>query len=541
MMDFDLPVILADAPQPEFGDASMCRKWLKTLPLTNIHGLHGELRQQLELLSHFALPALERLKILEQLRETVSYLAGELGKKYQNRPLPFSSLEQTAWNNEQAMWFVFGNIYLQCLQAAQKGDTEVSPFIALISQRVISSINSRILGFAHAYRTVPAGLWRQLHDLYRYAEAKAVAAKRIKDALSHDDGTNSCEASYAKVLLLGLADPQQLTSRQILQLDRWLDRWTSRVKISRNQPPTPSLPLVSVDLAGEGGAVIFTGQIMSERRFVDTERLALSLRKRIKFLSTGGNPAEVGLGDECIQPACEVLLGSLYKRWCEVPLERSSPRGRSGNSVQLCFAFPAIYFFLSDASPFKQPGETLDIAPEILEDMRMFGRVTQRTEKLLFSRLGFNLENWNSLDQSAGGFRLSRSGAGERISQNQLIAVRSSDNLPFNLAVVRWLMVGNEAGDLSIGTRVLPGLPTVLAARPLTLNPSDMGLFVPAFRLSAVPEQHEPASLVLPIGWFQPGKRLQIYSSQTETYKLITLLEKGSNFERVTFVSEPMY
>lgn len=542
MMDFDVPAILADAPRPEFIDASACRQWLKALPLTNIQGLHGELRQQLELLSHFALPALERLKILEQLRETVAFLASELGKKYRNKSMPLSSLEQTAWNNEQALWINFGNIYLQCLQATEKGDTEVSPFIALITQRVISSNISRMLGFAHAYRLVPSELWRQLHLLYRHAETKAVAAKRIKDALNHEDGTNSCEASYTKALLLGLADPQQLTSRQILQIDRWLDRWTARVKVSKTQPPTPSLPLVSVDLAGDGGAVIFTGQIMSERRFVDTERLALSLKKRIKFLGSGGNPAEVGLGDECIQPACEALLGSLYKRWCEVPLERSSPRGSSGKSVQLCFAFPAIYFFLGDASPFRQPGETLDIAPEIMEDMHMFGRVTQRTEKLLLSRLGFTLENWNSLDQSAGGFRLSRSGPGERISQNQLIALRSSDSEPFSLAVVRWLMVGNDTGgDLCIGTRVLPGLPTTLAARQVTLNPSDMGLFVPAFQLSAVPEQQEPASLVLPIGWYQPGKRVQVYTSQTETVKLVALLEKGSNFERVTFVNEPMY
>ncbi len=541
MMGFDLPAIQADAPRPEFSDASACRKWLKTLPLTNIQGLHGELRQQLELLSHFALPALERLKILEQLRETVAYLAGELGKKYCNKAIPLSPLEQTTWNNEQALWLDFGKLYLQCLEAAQKGDAGVSPFTALITQRAASTLIARMLGFAHAYRPVPAGEWRQLHLLYHHAETQGIAAKRIKDALNHEDGTNSCEASYAKALLLGLADPQQLTSRQILQLDRWLDRWTARTKLVKNQPPTPSLPLVCVDLAGESGAMIFTGNIMSEQRFVDTERLALSLRKRIKFLTTGGNPAEVGLGDECVQPACETLLSALYKRWCEIPPKRSSPRDSGGSNAQLCFAFPAIYFFLNDASPFKQPGETLDVAPEIMEDMRMFGRVTPRTEKLLFARLGFALENWDSLDQSTGGFRLSRSGTGERISQNQLVALRSSDSAPFNLAVVRWLMMDNDAGNLSIGARLLPGSPTVLAARPMTLNPSDMGLFVPAFQLSAVPEQEEPASLVLPIGWYQLGKRVQIYSSQTETVKLTGLLEKGANFERVTFVSEPMY
>ena len=73
-----------------------------------------------------------------------------------------------------------------------------------------------------------------------------------------------------------------------------------------------------------------------------------------------------------------------------------------------------------------------------------------------------------------------------------------------------------------------------MAARQVTLNPADMGLFVPAFQLSGVPELQEPDSLVLPIGWYQPGKRVQIYTSLTETVKLTALLEKGANFERVT-------
>jgi hypothetical protein len=539
-INFDLPAIQANAPHPEFSDASACRKWLKTLPLTNIQALHEELRQQLELLGHFSLPALERLKILEQLRETVAYLASELGKKYYNKSMPFSSLEQAAWNNTQTLWLDFCRNYLQCLQAAHNNDAEVIPFAALITQRAMSCITSQILGFGHAYRLVPASMWRQMHLLYRHAEACGVAAKRIKDALNHEDGTNSCEASYAKALLLEQAGLQQLTSRQILQLDRWLDRWSARASVVKDQPPTPALPLVSVDLDGESGPVIFSGKIAGEQRFVDTERLALSLRKRIKFLKSGGNPAEIGLGDECIQPSCETLLAALYKRWCEVPPARVSPRNSSGNSVQLCFTFPAIYFFLGNASPFKQPGQTLDVAPEIMEDMRMFGRVTQRTEKLLFARLGFTLENWDALDQSDAGFRLSRSSAGERVSQNQLVALRGSDRAPFSLAVVRWLVVDNDAGGLSIGTRVLPGLPMPMAARQVTLNPADMGLFAPAFQLSAVPELHEPDSLVLPIGWYQPGKRVQIYTSLTETVKLTSLLEKGANFERVTYTGEPM-
>jgi len=540
MLNLDLPTIDPAAPRPEFSDATSCKQWLKELPLTNVQTTHNELKQQLELLSHSPFAALERLKILEQLRETVAYIAGELGKRYRNKPLPFTTLEHTAWNNVESLWQILAANYRLCLQANIDGNAEVAAFTALITQRAMSCLVVQMLEYGHAFRFVPASLWRQLHVLYAFAEEREVAAKRIKDSMNREDGSDSCEGVYAKALLLSLADPQQLSSRQLLQLDRWLDKWTARAPMLKEQPPTPSLPLVAVDLADASGPAIYTGQMMQEKRFLDTERIAISLRKRIKFLRGGGNAAEIGLGEDCIQPGCEAFLTTLYRRWCEVQPARAHNRDQAESTVQLCFAFPAIHFFLNDATPFKQPGETFDLAPEIMEDMRMYGRVTKRTEKLLVSRLGYKLENWRCLDQSPGGFRLARNGEGERISQNLLLAVRPEASEHFILAVVRWLVM-NEDGSIAIGTRSLPGLPTPLAARQITLNPMDAGPFVPAFQLSAVPEQKEPASLVLPIGWFQPGKFVQIYGSQMEEAKLIGLLEKGANFERVTFSSQVLY
>lgn len=540
MLNLDLPTVDPTAQRPEFVDAAGCKKWLKELPLTNIQAVQGELREQLGLLSHYSLPALERLKILEQLRESVAYIAGELGKKYRSKPIPFASLEQTAWNSVEALWQGLGTNYHLCLQANIEGDAGVAPFTALITQRAMNCVVMQMLEYGHAFRPVPATLWRRLHDFYAHAEKCDVLAKRIKDSLNREDSSDSCEGAYARALLLSLADPQRLSSRQLLQLDRWLDKWAARSPLSREQPPTPTLPLVAVDLAGESGPAIYIGQMMKEKRFLDTERTAVALRKRIKFLQTGGNPVEAGLGEDCVQPGCEALLIALYRRWCEVQPSRAHDRNSTESPVQLCFAFPAIHFFLNDATPFKQPGETLDLAPEIMDDMRMYGRVTKRTEKMLVARLGFALENWHCLDRSPGGFRLERGGEGERVNQNQLLSLRPEDDEHFTLAVVRWL-TANADGSISIGTRALPGVPTALAARPITLNQLNAGPFVPAFQLSAVPEQKEPASLVLPIGWFQPGKRIQIYSGQMEEAKLLTLLEKGANFERVTFVSEVMY
>ena len=68
MINSDLPATRPDAPRPEFCDSAGTRDWLKSLPLTNVQAVQSELSQQLERLTHYPLPALERLKILELLR-----------------------------------------------------------------------------------------------------------------------------------------------------------------------------------------------------------------------------------------------------------------------------------------------------------------------------------------------------------------------------------------------------------------------------------------------------------------------------------------
>lgn len=532
-----LPSPRPDAPPPAFLDAASCKQWLKDLPLTNIQAVQAELGQQLELLAAYPLAALERLKALELLRETVSFIAGELGKRYRNKPVPFASLELAAWNGEQALWQILDTNYRHCLRANIQGDADVAAFTALITQRIMACIVSQMLAYGHGYHPVPPALWHQLHRLYTFAEARDTATKRIKDTLNRADGSGSVDAMYAKALFLHLADPQQLSSRQLDQIDRWLDKWSARAPLGREQPPTPKLSLVAVDIDGDSGPELHTGQAMKEKRFLDTEHTAMSLRKRVKFLASGGNATEIGLGDDCIQPGCESLLRTLYQRWCELPPARAHQRIGAEGVAQLCFAFPAIHFFLNDNTPFKQPGETLDMAPEVMEDMRMYGHVTLRTQQILASRQGFPLEDWRILDRSAGGFRLERTAEGERISQNQLLVLRPEGGEHFILAVVRWL-VANEEGGISIGARTLPGKPIPLAVQQMTLNPRDAGPFQPAFQLAAT-SGHE-ASLVLPIGWFQPNRRILAYSDRMETFKLTGLLEKGANFDRVSFKVDNM-
>jgi hypothetical protein len=40
--------------------------------------------------------------------------------------------------------------------------------------------------------------------------------------------------------------------------------------------------------------------------------------------------------------------------------------------------------------------------------------------------------------------------------------------------------------------------------------------------------------LILPTGWYQPGRFVDVYGEQKQVAKFVNLIEKGSDFERCT-------
>ena len=60
-------LIASNAGRLQFADAAGCKRWLESLPLTNISSAQQTLTQQVELLGQSAIAPAELLRILETL------------------------------------------------------------------------------------------------------------------------------------------------------------------------------------------------------------------------------------------------------------------------------------------------------------------------------------------------------------------------------------------------------------------------------------------------------------------------------------------
>jgi hypothetical protein len=247
-------------------------------------------------------------------------------------------------------------------------------------------------------------------------------------------------------------------------------------------------------------------QARSGIRYLDARKLAKSLKNRVGLLRKGESPAQLSMGEDCVQPSCEQLLVFLFRQWCK-PKAARVERHPAADAAKVSSGMQAIHYALSGKS-FRNPGE--------------------RREPT-----GFVLEEWQLEDQSAQGLHMVRRAAspGERLGHGQLVAVRPGDARNFMLGQVRWLM-GAENGDLSVGVRLLPGVPQAIAVRATGLNVQNEK-YVPALSLSAVPALNAPASLVLPSGWYKPRRVIELMTDPPTHAALAEILDRGTDFERV--------
>lgn len=518
--------------QLQFTDSASCKQWLDGLPLTNVQQAQQVLTAQLTALCAMQLPALERLKILEVLKEPTQFVQSESAKRYAGKPLPLDPAQAAVWSNVITLWLEMGRNYQQCLRAYQEGDLNIAPHAALVCMRCLRYLGQTMLDHYYAYHQAPATMWLTLHELYLFAEQHGFARIRVEDCFAKQDPDSSCTEAYVQALLVHLANPFSMSVRQLSFVQRWLEKWSSLVGLATQPLPASMIPSLAVDMDGSAG-VMFADDIgtASNLRYLDLEQLSKTLRQTINLLKQGQTPGQLGLGDDAKQPGCENLLMLLYVQWCRAGTARREERQQIEEPASVCFGIPAIHLNVS-GRVFRQPGE---LTSREKQDLDTYGYIA-RVEGINSDNKATaesNLETWQITNHSASGFMcMLRDPRGEgRISHNQLLAVRRGDSKHFRLGMVQWLRA-EENNDLCCGVRLLPGVPQAVAVRPSNFNPAGSNRYERALLLPEVPTPPTPASLILPAGWFQSGRFVEVDRKQTA--KLLNLLEKGGDFDRGT-------
>jgi hypothetical protein len=218
---------------------------------------------------------------------------------------------------------------------------------------------------------------------------------------------------------------------------------------------------------------------------------------------------------------------------------RAAERRGGAAAAEVCAGLPAIHYFVSGRA-FRPGAGQRELSALEREEIATFGHVSHReeAEEVQAAARGYACESWRVEDESVLGVKMMRESgvSARRIAHGQLVALRPAGGRGFQLGHVRWLMT-TDAGELACGVKYLPGIPQAVAVRGTGVNAVDER-YVQAIALGAVPALKSPATLVLPSGWFRPKRVIEALMRTTTRLRLLEILERGADFERVSF--EPL-
>ena len=525
-----------DRANPAFNSPASCEKWLSKLQFTNLHAVHSLLRSQLDEFNRYPLRVLDRLNTLEKLRETVATVQADYAKKLIAKKLPLSDDEFAIFTSIIGLWQGMLTGYQRCLQDFMDGDAQLAKYGVLLCHRFLLYGSLQIIEHLRSGYEFDGSLWQQLHALYSFTEGNGLQHEKIKDALHGSVQGISCQTMYKKMLLTCHAKPSELTRAQLQLLDRWLTQWTDVITIERRCSVSKGdAPPLAVDLAGQKGLQDLQQISQSDHlRFLAMVPLSKLLRVKIILLQQGQSPQQLELGSEFYGVDCIAFLNHLLHLWCEGSSDRLAERHNITISAKLGSGFDLIYSFIAN-KPYKSSSPTADVDTGAHKQIASTGRVFTETNLPDLNKL----ETWTIENESILGSRLLREEkVGERVGNNELIALRTKDAKAFMLGTVSWRSVTRD-GQLRIGVQYLPGV-----AQAVMLKSKDSGSAteksIPALFLPAMTTLKIPGSLIVPRDVFQAKRVFELVKPDKEKFNLQMgfSVTSGVDFERVSFTPE---
>jgi cyclic-di-GMP-binding protein len=525
-----VPIPPGPVSQPLIADVHSCEQWLSRARLADPHQACASFVMLLDELEDAPPAGTTYLQILERLRPPMLAALVEQQKRFAARPLPLGPAEAAAFVQAIDLWLAMLRAWRTLVRASKKeaprtAGVRVGVSLAddrpLLSSRILECSAGLISAHFAGRQDVDESVWHWVHQSYAFAEGMRVTEEEIAGQGA------SCMAIYAELLLVSLAHPYSLSQRELAWTWRWAKRWSSKVKLWRAAENGGGY---AVDLDGcAGPAWTRAGEPGGALRFIECSEVARSIRRRLRKLGQGVEPVVLGLGRDCTRPAAEDLLRSLLRCWTDAPIVRQFPRRPATDAVQLWSGFASIHEAVS-GKPFESAAKHWQYNRRAAEQIHIF----QRAIDVDYSApRAAPAESWEAVDESANGFRLRRGSVGQRLAHRQLVALQPGGSQKPLLGEVRWLFESRDH-SLDVGVKALPGLPQACAVRVPTADTSRPPEWSPAFLVAA--GGAEPDTLVIPIAWFQPGRPLELRSTDsTRVIHLEALIDRGNDFDHVRF------
>lgn len=495
------------------------KAWLQSLPLAQCLEAAKKICPHLAAVNRAKLDLDDRLQILEAYRPIAAVLFDELDAIYGKATMPLGGRAREALmlardlGTEMAMGY---KIALAARNAKLLG-FGAKKQVPLLVVRAMQYLAAQLRAGYRSYTPVPPRVWRELHELYLFAERERIASEP-----ADPETKDAAVTVYCECLLLSLTDPYRLVpgdaDKVIAQIrgarapvTLGQARPASRpgghfiVPCDTDRPPKPALS-ANDDTGGPNW------------RLLDANPLVDRLRTRLQALETGNVSATTS---KMIGPDGLALMAKLIVLWGDPP-KRAFRRNPTDGTVAVCVGIKAIAHFIASEKPLDEQRQQESLRRGITMPLPALAMDDASQALPVFE--------YDVVNASEGGLKVRRVAATpQAIGVGEVVGIKQPGKPRWTIAAVRWITAYDEGG-MEFGVQFLAPCARVVTVQPTITSSGTQARM--SLRLLDPDDASMAETLLTPPGTYSELREFEISGEGgTDCARARHLIEKSARFE----------
>lgn len=480
------------------------QRWLDELPTANTSLSTQQLLQQLKTINRSRYPATERINLLDTLRPTSRELLIQLKNQLKNPRLPLGRKQKEAAETIQEILEELAAGYKCVISQFIKYDSRKESEEMLLREAIYNSIQllSRQLVESYlVYAPEPYDTWRELHQLYNYAEQLGMHNLPVDDPYPDYmlPVAYTIELVYKRILLLALAAPYHLMQNEAEEIYHLMGTWTDACHI---------LPAINTRIENQ---FVFDLAIDAPPRFIsrgmDWEPITGKILDIKGIRLRIDNYLQQFLHNESIEEIhshIEIQTRDMLIRLAQSlkgNLGRKSDRRTGDGKVRIAVGINPAHYIISSKAEFTPEMDELRLRGQHSIQPSMFANAYKEAlnKDRIHSHHDYNTYTWKQNNTSITGSALNCSLDNENqpVKVGELVAYRPEKNVQkWKVGLIRWVKFQDESGiDMGIMNLSHTAVPIAIKAINGTGKGTDY------FRALMIPKQvsiNQTRCLVVP-------------------------------------------
>jgi hypothetical protein len=535
----NLPLLSSKRPKP-YIKLKQFNLWLKGLPVGNVQKSSQIVLQQLKILNQSRYPYTERSQLLDALRPTIRQLLLSLKQPLHRAQLPLSSGNLIIAQLIQKLLIEMAHGYKLITSDLMEKKSPKENDHLLLRESIYLSIQYLARSVVESYLVYsPAhyDAWRELHQLYRYAEYENIQNEPIDDP--YPDHTlpiqYSIDFAYKRIVLLSLSAPYHLMQNEAEDIFYLVSAWTSVCKITELDKKHIS-DQYGVDFATDMSPRYIPSNLEWEPvdgRIIDIsevkERLNNHITKVLRYNVDTDDFLEVE--EETPRSLKERqhrdMLLRLTDAW-HSNLTRVTDREDRGARLRMALGLNACHFYSSNKAAFTPEMDELRLLSKENKQATVFANIYREAlhKDRLHENSTYPISPWQQHNISHTGLALSCADScnnmNVKVGEVVSYLFESKTGLRWKIGIIRWLHI-NQEDNVDMGIMNLAH-----SAVPIAVKAVDgIGKGTDYFRSLLVPKQvsiKQLRSVIVPALLYDIGTVLSVNMKTKLFYVRLTKL-----------------